>query len=76
MSVDLKHSKVKLLSLEQRREKQLLSLMHVYSKQIRVKDIPLRFTCSDSKFMFKIDSTKEETNINMEIVPSMVVLNH
>ena len=55
ISLELLHKKAKLLSLEQRRQKQLLILMYIYSKAENVQYIPKRST---DKFVFKT-----ETNI-------------
>ena len=51
--IDLLHKKAKLLSLEQRGQKQLLTLMYIYSKNDNIRYVPARAT---AKFIFKIES--------------------
>ena len=53
ISIEHLHIKSKLLSLEQRREKQLLMLMYIHSKNINVRKIPGRETRNANKFTFK-----------------------
>ena len=56
VSIELLHKKSKLLSLEQRREKQLLMLMYIHSRKDNVRKIAVRETRGSTKFEFKIDS--------------------
>ena len=53
ISIEHLHMKSKLLSLEQRREKQLLMLMYIHSKNNNVRKIPGRETRNANKFTFK-----------------------
>ena len=60
ISIKHLHSKKKLLRLEQRRQKQLLMLMYIYSKHNNEQYVGGRQTHSANKFMLKIE-TKIET---------------
>ena len=53
ISIEHLQIKSKLLSLEQRREKQLLMLMYIHSKNNNVRKIPGRETRNANKFTFK-----------------------
>ena len=56
VSTELLHNKAKLLSLNQRRQKQLLILMYIYSKEDNVQLIPARNTHNANKFVFKTET--------------------
>ena len=56
ISIELLHNKAKLLSLGQRRKKQLLMLMYVYSKEENVQHIHARVTQNANMFIFKTES--------------------
>ena len=56
ISIELLHKKANLLSLEQRREKQVLMLMYLYSQHDNVRKICARETRSTNKFIFKTDT--------------------
>ena len=55
ISIELLHRKANLLRLEQRREKQVLMLMYLYSRKDNVQKICARETCSSNKFIFKTE---------------------
>ena len=56
VSTEILHNKAKLLSLNQRRQKQLLTLMYIYSKEDNVQLIPVRNTRNANKFVFKTET--------------------
>ena len=56
VSIEKLHQKATILSLEQRREKQVLMLMYVYSKNDNVRRITGRETRLADKFVFKTDT--------------------
>ena len=56
VSIEKLHKKAKLLAMEQRRDKQLLLLMYIYSNDDNVQAINERNTCSANKFVFKTES--------------------
>ena len=53
VSIEKLHKKAKLLSLEQRRQKQLLTLMYIYSQLDDVQHVGVRHTRMANKFVFK-----------------------
>ena len=55
VSIELLHNKAKLLSLSQRRQKQFLMLMYIYSKDDNVQLIHARNTRNANKFVFKTE---------------------
>ena len=56
ISIEFLHKKANLLSLEQRREKQVLMLMYLYSQKDNVRKICARETRSTNKCIFKTDT--------------------
>ena len=56
IEIEALHKKGRLLSLEQRRERQLLTLMYNYSKNNNVRKIGVRETRGANKFVFRTDS--------------------